>query len=162
MKLNDIVAYQGKVWKVSSFNRSFGTFILVSFDTTRLEVAANNPEVKYLHFSGNWPFVSIPIKSKAGRIIEIRRNGEVIPPMMSWVPGDFFRCGGTTFFNPSLCLGIGEVLVAVHERGTLTRISIKKSFGSITQRQRRKKWAPKSRPTIYDKLLQDPFGDDEL
>lgn len=172
MKVGDIVHYQDRSWKVSSCNRDYGTCVLVSFRTpegsdsgvTCIEVAATT-EVEHLFDTTKWPFAVIPTKPfKSGRIIEVRRRGVVLCPMVDWVPSDLFRAGGALFFNPVLGISTGELLVAQHERGLMTRVPITRAFGTGRQRQHRKAnpWKPKALVTVYDRLMgRSPFDDDD-
>jgi len=163
MKIGDIISYQGKVWKVSGQNRDYGTFVLVSFDAVRIEVPAAL-KIDPLFSTTGWPFVALPTKAfKAGRVIEVRRDGVVLQPMVDWVPSDMLRAGGSLFFNPNLGISVGEVLVACHEKGSLTRIPIMRGFGSVVQRKRQKErpWKPKPPVTVYDRLTgRSPFDDE--
>lgn len=163
MNIGDIIFYQDKLWKVSGQNRDYGTLVLVSFDAVRIEVPAGLKIDQWFSTTA-WPFVALPTKTfKAGRVIEVRRGGSVLKPMLEWVPSDMLRAGGSLFFNPSLGLEVGEVLVACHEKGSLTRVSILRDFGSIKQRQQRKAspWKPKAPVTVYDRLTgKSPFDED--
>lgn len=165
MDTGDIVLYRDKLWRFSSSNRDFGTCILVNFDTERVEVSSADTSVKVLYSTTGWPFSVIPAKAfKAGRIVEIKRRGVALRPLVDWVPSDMLRAGGSLFFNPDLKLQSGEVLVARHEKGFLARVPITKAFGTGKQRQKRKAspWKPAPPVTVYDRLTGDsPFDDED-
>ncbi len=162
--IGDVVRHQEVLWKVSGRNRDFGTLLLVDDHVRRVEVPADL-DLEILHSTKDWPFVAIPTKAfKYGRIVSVEHNRIMLHLFLDWVPSDMLRAGGSLFFHPTLGLQIGDVLVATHEKGAHTRISITKSFGNIKKRQRRKQrpWKPKASSTTYDRLMgKNPFEDDD-
>lgn len=164
MNTGDIVRHEGKLWKVSSRNRDYGTFVLVDHKTNRVEIPADL-DLDVIASTKEWPFVAIPTKAfKYGRIVDVVHNGHHLMPMVDWCPSDMLRAGGSLFFSPDLGLKRGDVLVAVHEKGSNTRITITKSFGNVKQRQQRKAspWKPPAPVTVYDRLSgRNPFDEDD-
>lgn len=163
MKVGDIVDYRSLLWKVSSRNKDFGTFVLVSFGTERVEVPADEV-IDVVHSTVDWPFIAAPPKSfRMGRFVAIKRNGTALTPFLDWVPSDIFRAGGAVFFNPGLGLKYGDVLVGVHENGGTSRLTVTRAFGSAVQRKKRKThpWKPPAPKTVYDRLMSDDdiFGE---
>lgn len=162
--IGDVVRHKGSVWKVSARNRDFGTLTLVDADLKRDEVPSDQ-DLEVLYSTTGWPFVAIPTKSfKEGRIVLIGHGSRTLHLLLDWVPSDMTRTGGALFLNPALGLKAGDVLVARHEKGTISRITITKAFGSIQDRGKRKKrpWKPRPPSTIYDRLTgHNPFEDDD-
>jgi len=161
MKIGDILFYQDRYWKLETSNREFRTCQLVSFDGTKQEVAddldENNSTVLIVcNPAEQWPFCSIAIKVKAGPLRGITRAGTVLTPMVDWIPSDFQRPGGAIFFNPRLRLKVGEILVATHQDGSFSRITITPGFGTLKRKAARAKAKePKPQQSVYDQLMDD-------
>jgi hypothetical protein len=83
--------------------------------------------------------------------------------MEDWVPSDFLRPTGAIFFNPKLRLRHGEILAAVHQDGTRSRITITKSFGTIRLRKIRAKEPFKAKGPLssLDRLLGSNLLDED-
>ena len=163
MKIGDIVHHEGRLWKVSARNRDFGVFVLVDAEANRTEVASNE-SLEVLHSITAWPFVALSTKAfRLGRVVEVKRNGQVLTPLVDWVPSDMVRAGGSLFFNPSLNLRVGDTLIARYEGGSVGKVPITKAFGNVRQRKVRKNnpWKPPAPKTTYDRLTGPGLFDDD-
>jgi hypothetical protein len=82
--------------------------------------------------------------------------------MSEWVPTDQLQLGGALFFNPELRLSRGEILIATHRNGSLTRVAITPAFGSLRLRKKRllKANEPSTNPTAFDRIMQDDSFDE--
>lgn len=157
-KIGDIVLYRDARWKVSSHSTSFRTCQLVQFSGEKLEVADDDPALEVLfHPATSWPFVAGPVHARSGPLVSVKRGEIGLAPLVDWVPSDFLRPGGSVFFNPSLRLRNGEILVGIHANGARSRITITKAFGTVRTRQHRKANPPKlSGPrSSFDRLMND-------
>lgn len=97
-------------------------------DPVRLQVVANP--------SSEWPMVACPTKRGAGPVIRVTvppRNRE-LRQWVDWMPADPLRAGGTIFFNPALRLSGGDLLLATHRSGFVSRITVPLKFGTVAQR----------------------------
>jgi len=162
LKIGDIVLYREARWKVVSQSPSFRTCVLARFDGTKDEVAddldVTGEELKVLfNPADTWPFVACHVHAKAGPLVDVQRGPMSLSPLVDWVPSDFLRPGGSVFFNPTLRLRQGEVLVGVHQNGTRSRISITKAFGTVTRRKQRAANPEKTRGprSSFERLLDD-------
>jgi hypothetical protein len=142
MKVGDIVLYNEARWKVISHSTSFRTCQLADFVGTKLEVpddleTGENPRLHVLYNPAEqWPFV-VCSASRGGPLRGVTRGGVGLSPMEDWIPSDFLRPNGAIFFNPKLRLRVGEILTAVHLEGLRTRLTVTKTFGTITRRKGR-------------------------
>jgi len=173
VRVGDLVEYEGDRWKVTGHNRDFRVCILTNWERTKREVPDDadvptdegpTPVTVICNPNQDWPFVQARIRSEsAGPVQQILRGGTPLAPLHDWVPSGLYRPGGPIYFNPTLRLRIGEVLVAVHAGGARGRIGLGKQFGTAARRKARAE-APK-RPagpkTRFDRILADPFGEDE-
>jgi hypothetical protein len=167
MDIGDIVTYQGVRWSVLSRDRSFGVCSLSSWDGRRINVpdgldSGHASEVKVIHRPSTWPFVSVPMRPKSGRVTEVHRGTQQLQPFEDWAPSGMFCIGGSLFFNPALRLRPGESLILVHERGSRSRVVLTRSFGTVAHKKKRaaEPWKPHRPKTAYDRLMgKDPFED---
>ena len=175
MKLGDLVEYNNERWRVTSHQSDWRICELTNWARTKTEVPddADTPTeeddppsvVVVCSPAQDWPFATAKLRSEAtGPITQILRAGVQLVPFYDWVPGGLYRPGGPVFFNPSLRLRVGEVLVAVHQNGTRGRIGLSQAFGTIARRKARaeaphRPQGPRSR---FDRMLgADPFGEDD-
>jgi hypothetical protein len=111
-----------------------------------------------------WPMLTSQVKSvSAGPLVRIhdpRPNGEKerdLVPMVDWVPSDLGRSGGSFFVNPTARLLPGDLLLGTHKNGSVVRILIPPSFGTVSQRKAR---SAKAKPPVrefsrFRKMLDD-------
>ena len=173
MKVGEIVRFEHKRWRVLSHSTDFRTCTLINFNLEKIEVPDDldkGLELKVVANPENWPFVTIPTKITFGRLVSVTQakmdltRGETttvtLSPLVDWMPGDFVTAGGSVFFNPSLGLKAGDVLVATHLNGKTQRISITRAFGSMKTMTARVEKKPEPM-TIYKRILMDDvFGKD--
>jgi hypothetical protein len=142
LRVGEIVEYADHTWRVFKADRQVRTVTLIRGDSTQEEVEDDTAEVKVVcNPALVWPFTTAPIRSeRAGRIVKLTRASnppQVLSLYVDWAPSSHDRSGGSVFFNPKLRLRIGEVISAEHQDGSLSRITITKTFGTMAQRQRR-------------------------
>jgi len=83
--------------------------------------------------------------------------------MVEWVPSDILRSGGSIFVNPALRLRTGEVLSAVYADGSLGRVNVKTTFGTVQHRVARQQQQEIEPRSIYERLMgggDNDFEDD--
>jgi len=175
LKVGDLVIWSGARWLVKSIERQTKSAVLSPPDnhpTQRPEVVAMNLDVtspKACVVVGNpltdWPFVVAKPKRTLGRLVSVlrpTRDREVLlQPLIDWVIQDTRQIGGSIFLNPALRLRIGEVLVAVYEKGRMN-IDIHRNFGTTRERVARATPPPDLGPrTSYDRLLESDFDDED-
>ncbi len=173
MKVGEVVEYNGSRWRVSTANRSLRLNHLERPEGSTVEVPddldtnprEDCPVLKVLfHPAKDWHVVVAPIRPKSGAVLQLKRGGRTLVMMEEWVPGDFRRPGGSLFLNPSLNVRHGEVLVAEHKDGSLSRIYVTGNCGSVSYRKKRATQPPqvKQPSTALDRLLRNnPFDNDE-
>lgn len=172
IRLGDIVSYRGERWKATKHLQGERTVELTSWGGDKIRIPDTTDDVPIddhrlvilFNPATDWPFIHAKLrKESAGPLTRVLRAGNDLRPFHDWVPGDLRRPGGPVFFNPDLKLRMSEVLVGVHVDGSRTKITINATFGTISRRKARaadppKRKGPQSR---FDRILQDPFGDDE-
>jgi len=168
MKIGDVVLYQSQYWKLVTCNSEYRTCMAMDFDGNKVEIPDDYDEsgqlVVMYNPSASWPFTSVPDKLKAGPLRRVTRGTTLLRPMVDWMPSDFLRSGGAIFFNPALRLSTGEILVATHQSGALSRITITKGFGTVRRKVARaeKKSAPPKTPlSVYDRLMAGDIFEDK-
>lgn len=160
MRVDDIVKYQDTYWLVG---RTAEGLSLTSWDGVCVPGRGlTDREVEVVGNYLNWPFIAAPRRRHVedGHVVQVSRTRRgrttVLVPLRHWVPSHWLRAGGSVFFNPALRLGIGEVLVALHSSGRLSRLTVTRAFGSVKLRKAR--IAPKPvPPTRADRLLNDDW-----
>jgi hypothetical protein len=170
MELGDLVQYQEQRWLVVRFERETRLMTLQNWVGSNVELPREfdqtNPEGLQVVANpmSKWPMLISQVKSvSAGpfvRIYDPRPNGERerdLEPMVDWVPSDLGRSGGSFFVNPKARLLPGDLLLGTHKNGSVVRILVPKTFGTVTQRQAMAiKAKPVVRPyTRFRKLLDD-------
>jgi len=174
MELGDLVQYQDKRWLVTSYDRVARLMTLYSLDGSKIElprefdrthtaelgVVANPPK--------QWPMLTAPFKSGAGPFVRLvvpgppgRDSERVLEPWVDWVPSDFAREGGSFFVRPEVRLLPGMLLLATHRSGSLIRIVVPKTFGTVAHRVAvSKARAPAARPSEQNRFTR-LFNDDD-
>ena len=169
MELGDIVEFDGIRWKVSSFNSNHRTCLLTRFEGEPREIPddldtnpiESLPSLTVLfNPAKTWGCVIAPLKSMAGRMMELRRNAQVLIPMVDWIPGDFHRPGGAIFLNPDLRIHQREVLAVRHSSGTLNRVVVTENFGTVRSRRTSTVLIPRDNSALGRIARdEDPFDD---
>lgn len=171
MKAGDLVEVEGKRWLVRNLDRSTRSAILLSPTGEAAAVPDNleNSEPEKCKVICNpatqWPFVMVQVKPTFGQLREIvlpKPSGDEqqLIPFEHWVKPDMLQVGGAVFLNPDLRLGLGDMLVAVYERGR-TRVPIPRNFGTAKQRQARSASTLPQVPNLYERLNAGGAIDDD-
>lgn len=157
IQIGDLVEFEGARWLVSQQHRGVRTVILRQLDGRSLEIANDLATCKVIiHLPTQWPFLTLPEKSSPLTDFTITRGSKtlVLKPMHAWVPAEPLHNGGVVYFHPKLDLRPGEVLAAKHANGTLTRVNITPSYGTLRRKlaleESKKPVVPQTR---YDHLL---------
>lgn len=168
MRVGDLVEWQNQRWLVRSTDREMRMARMVDVRDTVVDIPDDLPvsECHVLdHPSETWPFITLAARPKMGRLDHLERpslRGDpgILQAFYDWVVSDSLQVGGAVFLNPAIGLRIGDVLVAVYEKGR-ARVSVTAEFG--TARQRQANAAPKDiqKRSAYDRLLKGDFDDDE-
>ena len=164
IQVGDLVEYQGSRWLASQQHRSVRTVILRQLGGIAQEVANDDPLCKVVaHLPTQWPFITVPKKTSAIEALTVTRNQQTfsLKTMHAWAPADPLHNGGVIYFNPKINLRQGEVLVARHRNGTLTRVNVTASYGTAQRKlliESAKR--PEAPQTRYDHLLMAVEGDD--
>jgi len=176
MQVGDIIELHGSGpedrYRVLQHERMTRTYKVIQWSTgTLMEVAddmdATDDQCQVVcNPAADWPFVATKVRpTRIGPVISVLRSSEnrLLIPMQDWAPTDQLKAGGALFFSPDLRLRQGEVLVATHREGTMTRIAITKAFGSVKLRRKRAERArkPPEPPTAFDRILQEDTYPDE-
>jgi len=168
LRIGDLVEYQNERWYVAQRHAGVRTVILRQLDGKSQEIPndSDSTDCKVIaNLPRQWPFVAAPRHSKAGPITDItvvrQHKRFSLKPMQAWVPSDSLQNGGVIYFHPKLALRPGEVLVAHHQNGGITRLSITLAFGTAQRRIaldefRRDPPAPQTR---YDHLMSEEEED---
>lgn len=168
MEIGDVTLYQNQYWKLVTRNTNFRTCVITDFDGNKVEIPDDLDKSDKLAVlynpSKSWPFTSVPDKIKAGPLRRVSRGTTLLRPMVDWMPSDFLRSGGAIFFNPALRLSTGEILVATHQSGALSRITITKAFGTVRRkiaRAENRSAPPKEPMSVYDRLMAGDIFEDK-
>lgn len=172
MKIGDVVSFQDKRWFVAS-TKPGRICVLRTWEGVETEVPeafdqAKESGLRIIAEPSRWPFLTVPMRIKEGPLIKMTmvRQGRSLElePLVEWAPSSTMRPGGPVYFNPSLRLQRGEIVVAVHKSGKMARLMVNAAFASVRVRQHRAFLAsqPPARRTVYDRLMaDDEFGDDD-
>jgi len=164
VRIGNIVEYQDKRWLVTG-QKPGRLCVLRTWEGTEVEVPEQFDKdatsgLKIVGASQTWPFLTAPMRGKEGPVtqVTIMRDGRqrVLQPLTDWVPASLHQPGGALYFNPSLHLQRGEILVASRKSGKMDRLVVNAGFLTLRQRQRRATMATQT-PTrsVYDHLLDD-------
>lgn len=164
IQIGDLVEYQNERWLVGQRNTGVRTVTLRKLDGTSTEVANDDPTARVVaNLPTAWPFITVARKNAPIDQVTITRGGRTsaLTPMVAWVPADPLHNGGVLYFHPRLNLRHGEVLVARHANGAMTRINVTPSYGTVQRKLAIDvlKRDPPPPETRYDRLLQDDDDD---
>lgn len=159
IQIGDLVEYRDARWLVSQRHPGVRTVVLRQINGTSEEIPNDTPECKVIaNLPTQWPYITIPKKtSQITSITIVREKVLELAPMKAWVPADPLHNGGVLYFHPNLRLRQGEVLVARHANGGVTRINVTKSYGTAQQKmEARESRRPAPEPqTRYDLLMAE-------
>lgn len=165
-KSEALVEHANSFWIVERVDSMAKTLFLSCGQPGELiEVAEDDPGIRVVAYPRlSWPFEVSPTRVSFGPVREIlrtnRTGGAVLRRLQDWVPSNFQRSGGPIFFNPSLRLRTGEVLVLQDSKGRLSRMTITPTFGSLAKREARREKGKPQPVTVYDRILKGPFDDE--
>src|SRR5271155_5346232 len=137
MRLGDLIEWGGQRWIVRRVERSTRTAIIHDGDRGDVipdDLDKRKPEecAVIANPGEDWPFATIAQRPKFGRLLQVLRpqlQGEPIELLRfrDWAIPEPTQAGGALFFNPLLGLGLGDMLLAVYERGR-GRVQIPREF----------------------------------
>ena len=174
VEVGDLVNYEGQRWFVLSYDRVAKLVALLNqsgervelpqdFDVTdpiSLQVAVNP--------SKHWQMLTAKVKSASGPFIRMiipglpGRAEIVLDPWIDWIPSDPLREGGSFFVNPERKLRPGVLLLATHRDGSVVRVVVPQTIGTVAKRKAAKvAAAPPPKPyTRYTRIMKG-FEDDK-
>lgn len=175
MEVGDLVNYEGQRWFVLSYDRTAKVMALINqlnelielphdFDATDpifLQVVVNP--------SKKWQLLTAKVKSASGPFVRMvipalpGREEIVLTPWVDWIPSDPLREGGSFFVNPERKLRPGVLLLATHRDGSVIRVVVPQTIGTVAKRKAVKAAAsPPPRPvTRYTKIMKSLKDDNE-
>lgn len=174
MEVGDLVNYEGQRWFVLSYDRTAKVVALLNqlnewvelphdFDVTNpifVQVVVNP--------SKKWQLLTAKIKSSSGPFVRMvipglpGREEIVLTPWVDWIPSDPLREGGSFFVNPERKLRPGVLLLASHRDGSVVRVVVPQTIGTVAKRKAAKLAAnPAPKPhTRYTRIMKG-FEDDK-
>lgn len=162
MEVGDLLELDGLRWLVVSFDNSTKLSLSVTIQGTRREIPDDQEGMVIVaNPSKAWNLLIAPIKAGAGPFAKLvipgfmGRPERVLTPWVDWIQGDPTREGGSIFVHPSISLRNGDVLVATHRSGSLLRIQIPRTFGTIAQRKARLAKPPPEPVNRFTHILDD-------
>lgn len=174
MEIGDLVLYQDQRWMVVSFEREARLMTIVNLSGEKRELPREYDRTHksqlqvIVNPSKDWPMLTAKVKSpKAGVFIQVvdpapmGKPLRVLEPWVDWVPSDVGRCGGSFFVNPELKLLPGTLLLATHKNGSVVRVMVPKTMGTVSQRKAQAqvkasvKAPKKTEPNRFSRLLED-------
>lgn len=167
MKLGDLVEFEDEPWIVRRISAAQATLLDAKGQTR--DVAADldltggckvwaNPATE-------WPCLTVKDNPKGmfltGLTRPNTRGPTVLQPYVDWVPSDPARAGGVIFLNPALEIRPAEVLLVQWKKGAVTPVKVPVHFGTVGQRVARAERKKPAEVTVYDRLLDDRFDDED-
>lgn len=164
VNVGTLVQYADRRWVICRSNELSKTITMRSWEGDTHTCADNDTDVVVIcHPSTDWPFIAGPTRPKAGPVkaLHVTRMTKrlELEPLIDWMPSEFLRPGGSIFFNPSVGLRVGEIVVATHEDGSGSRINVGHTFATVAQRVLRATTPKKEPKTAYDRLLGDELDE---
>lgn len=167
MQIGTIIRFQDCRWQVVASDEP--TYQAVAWNGSSVELTDGDPDVEIAaHPPTEWPFLAAPRRLRDGPIVKVRRTvdgqAQELPPLVDWALTSRLSSGGSIFFNPRLRLRQGEILVAEHRSGYLSRLRVTRGFGTVSGRKRRAEQPLRThgRRTAYDRLLNNDDDFEEL
>lgn len=169
MEVGDLVNYEGKRWFVLSYDRTAKVVALLNRLEERIELPHDFDVTDPLSLqvvvnpSKSWQLLTAKVKSSSGPFVRMvipalpGREEIVLDPWLDWIPSDPLRDGGSFFVNPGRMLRPGVLLLATHRDGTVQRVVIPQTIGTVAKRKAAKAAAsPPPKPnTRYTRVLQN-------
>jgi hypothetical protein len=168
VEVGDLVDYEGQRWFVLSYDRVAKVVALFSQLSERIELPRDfditNPNFLQVvvNPSQKWQLLTAPIKSSAGPFVKLvvpglpSRPEIFLAPWIDWIPSDPLRDGGSFFVNPERKLRPGVLLLATHRNGSVVRVVIPQTIGTVSKRKAMRAAAvPKKEPyTRYSRIMK--------
>ena len=173
MKLGDLVEFEGQRWVVRRVD---------TVQATLLDAKGQTRDVAHdLDLTGGckvlanpateWPCLTVRDNPKGMFLVGLARPKWVsstrpsghtaLQQYVDWVPSDPARAGGTLFINPELHVQPAEVLLVQWKKGATTPLKVPVHFGTVSQRVARAERKKPAEVTVYDRLLDDRFDDED-
>lgn len=173
VEIGDLVNYEGQRWFVLSLDRVARVVSLLNLDGDRVELPkefdVTDPSALQVvvNPSKSWQLLTAKVKSASGPFVRMvipglpGRGEIVLEPWVDWIPSDPLREGGSFFVNPDRKLRSGVLLLATHRNGSVVRIQVPQTIGTVAKRRAAKVAAnPPPKPyTRYTRIMKG-FEDD--
>jgi hypothetical protein len=173
VEIGDLVNYEGQRWFVLSYDRVAKTVSLFNQLEQRVELPHDfeltNPIFLQVvvNPSKKWQLLTAKVRPNSGPFVRMvipglpGRAEIVLEPWFDWIPSDPLREGGSFFVNPEKKLRPGVLLLATHRDGSVVRLVIPQTIGTVARRKAAKLAAsPPPKPyTRYSRILKG-FEDD--
>jgi hypothetical protein len=150
MRVGDLVVYDHRRWWVSSLVAQTRLAVLYSSLGERRSVPdtldVDDPEACQVmaHPPTEWRTVVAPLRPKAGPIVRLVLQPSRARPttldlerLIDWAASDPVRPGGPLLFPPEGPVRRGDSLVATYRDGTMARVVVPRSYGTIDERKAR-------------------------
>lgn len=170
MKLGDLVSHEGRTWLVRSYDdRSLRLATLDDLAGRTLEVPHDldaTEDCRVLdHPATSWPYLIVRDNPKGTFITGLARvvRGVRTPLTLleEWCPNDPARPGGPIYVNPTVGVLPADILLVSWLRGSDTSVQVPVTFGTMAQKVARAERKKPTEVTVYDRLLQDRFEDND-
>lgn len=167
MQVGDLVTYEGVNWFILNFDKSVRVGRALNAAGVQREIPDDAEGLVHVaNPSAEWPAIMAQTKAGAGPFVRLsipalpgRGTERVLEPLVTWVQSDPTRNGGSIFVSPTLRLMPGDALLAQHKNGSVVRILVPPSFGTVAQRKARaaaaKPATPPEPPNRFSKLMDD-------
>jgi hypothetical protein len=173
VEIGDLVNYDSQRWFVLNLDRVSRRVSLLNQNGVRVELPKEfditDPETLQVAVnpSKSWQLLTAKVKSASGPFVRMvvpglpGRGEIVLEPWVDWIPSDPLREGGSFFVNPECKLQPGVILLATHKNGSVVRIQVPQTIGTVAKRKAAKVAAnPPPRPyTRYTRIMKG-FEDD--
>jgi hypothetical protein len=165
----DLVQHEGRAWLVRRSRENELSVTLQDAQGRNLEVTSDLDQTGVCQVVANpaaeWPFVVVRDNVKGKFMVRVSRTvGMSVVPLtmyVDWVPSDPARPGGPVFLNPALGVRPAETLLISWQNGSSTSLHIPVHFGTVGQRIERAARKKPPEVTVYDRLLDDRFDDED-
>jgi hypothetical protein len=174
VEVGDLVNYEGQRWFVLSYDRVAKVVVLLNQLGEQVELPSDFEVTNSIFLqvvvnpSKKWQLLTAKVKSNAGPFVRLvipglpGRSEIVLGPWIDWIPSDPLRDGGSFFVNPERKLRPGVLLLATHRDGSVVRVMVPQTIGTVAKRKAAKVAAnPPPKPyTRYSRILKS-FEDDK-
>jgi hypothetical protein len=169
MEVGDLVSYKEQRWFVLIYDRVAKVVVLLNQLREQVELPSDfevtNPTLLQVvvNPSKKWQLLTAKVKSNAGLFVRLVIPGLpghseiVLNPWVDWIPSDPLRDGGSFFVNPERKLRPGVLLLATHQNGSVVRVMVPQTIGTVAKRKASKAVAnqPPKPYTRYSRILKN-------